>query len=494
MKKYIKNIICIDNFIFNIKLHIYRNYVYFFLILIFISLISVINEENILNLFGLLIIYTLLILYFLSNDNRLLLVTILSAYFQGFLTEELFMPSPLKYIPDFFAFLILIKCLYTYFCLKKKMSICFINKYILLIAVFQIISFIFNDYNIIKFLWASKNWYRFIIIFFGAYYLDIKLKEKTIINIIKALLIMQVMTTIYEFKTLNKIFMDNPNDRVSGLFGNRGTGIALILLTMLLCFSISRYIHRKDKKCINVLVILSIIGLQCVLGELRAAFILIPGTMIFMMIMIFINKMEKKCIKRLIFLCLLFTIGIGISFSVYVSIYKNFKSINEIYSVDYLNKTLNKTSYNSDGVMVNRLNGCRKVTKIILKPSHNIVFGVGIGNASPSTKEYLKGNYYEIYGYLRYYFFYMPYYLAENGYAGTFLMILMIFSMFFNACKLYRKSNKNNWVILGYQGCIFIIASTLIYNSAFGLSEVGFTFWTLSGLVFKNYKFKQLQE
>lgn len=487
MKKEIKSIIHKNKFGVLTNFYAQKNYTFIFIVIISASVLSIMLNENILDTIGIIIIGILSCLLLLFNDNVLLLFTIVFSFLQGFLVEELFLTSTMKYIPDFLAFLIFLKCIYKYFCTKKKMITCFIWKYIFFIGALQIIAFVLNSYNILSFLWALKNWYRFIIIFWGAYYLDVKVKEKQIICLIKVLLLMQVLTTIYEYKTLNKIFMDNPNDRVSGMFGNRGTGIALILLLMLLCFAISRYIHGKDRNSRNVVIVLIVICLQCVLGELRAAFILLPAVIFFMMFAMIVDNSKKKYIKKLLFLSGLFVIGISITFSAYISVYKNFDSIKDIYNQKYLNQTLKKSSYNSDGLMVNRLNGCEKVTKIILEPSHNVIFGVGIGNASPSTKDYLKGNYYKRYGYLKYYFFYLPYFLTENGYAGLFVILLMMMSLFWNSIKLYGKCNNEKWLLLGYQCCIFVIVVTMVYNAAFGMVQVGFTFWTITGLVFRNY-------
>ncbi len=433
------------------------------------------------------LVTAIIFLYFLlKNDTALIFFTLFISIIQGFLIEELYLPRIIKYIPDFLCILIFIKCLYKYFYLKQNMKHTSIGKIIILLFFVQLISFFFNDYNILKYLWAVKNWYRYFMILWGTYYLDIKVNEKILGRILKCILAAQIITIIYEFKTPYKIIMDNPNDRISGLFGNRGTGIALILLIMLFCFVLSRYVHGKDKTIKNVLMILFIMFFQFSLGEVKAGFILTPAIFIIMFfLMCFINKSkERHWWKFIKILCIMMTFLIT-GFTVYTSIYGKFSHISDLYDKEYLENTLYRGSYNSDGKMINRLNGPQTVKRVILNKPSKFLFGVGLGNAAPINNKMLMGQYYKKYGYLNYNFFFIPYYLIENGYVGTLVLISIIITLLYKSIKAYSRKQEDCWIILGYEGSIFSILFAMIYNSAFVEIQVGAVFWALSGIVLK---------
>ncbi|HEY5587612.1 MAG TPA: hypothetical protein VIK86_01500 [Candidatus Paceibacterota bacterium] len=447
--------------------------------------LSIILKIDIVNKFNLLIIVVIAIVILIINDRLLLITTIVVSIFDAFLTFNLNLPQVIQYIPDVLTFLIFIKILYSFLKLKIRITNS-ILKYIILILLCHLISLVINNYSLVHFSWGIRNIYRYFIIFIGFQYLDIKLDYTSITKYLKYFVILEFIVTLFEYYTITDM------DDISGFFGKSGTGLMLIFLMLCSCFFLSYYIHKK-MKMYSLIFFLIIIFIQLILGSVKAAFFYIPIMIYIMLILSLFNYNDFKIKrKKIIVVGILIPVMAAISMGFYLKVYSDFSNVNELFSTEYINKSL-YGSYDSSGGTINRISGISDINNIILTDNFKKTFGVGLGNASPSQNIKLQGEYYKDFYMLNYNWFFIPYYILENGFLGLALFVLILVIMFFKSIKIYKQdiTYEDRIFVFAYMGNVICILITLIYNSGFNTVQIGYFFWALSGILIKlenNYK------
>ena len=101
------------------------------------------------------------------------------------------------------------------------------------------------------------------------------------------------------------------------------------------------------------------------------------------------------------------------------------------------------------------------------------LFGVGIGNASPSNISIFQGEYYKKYEESKYYRFWISYVYSEVGILGIIVYLIIINYLLFICLK--NKSKCRNIGISMF--ILFIITS--VYNQGILVNEIGIPFWIL---------------
>ncbi|MBU3191230.1 hypothetical protein K9O30_18500 [Clostridium bowmanii] len=441
--------------------------------------ISFILNIDFLNIFNLLVILVTAMIILMTNDKILLLTTIFVSVFNAFLIFNLNLPQMIQYIPDALTLLIFIKIIYSFVKYKIRINNSILN-IILLILLCHLISFAINNYSLLQFSWGIRNIYRYFIIFVGFQYLDIKVDYSSITKYLKYFVVLEFIVTLFEYYTITDM------DNVSGFFGVSGTGLMLIFLMICCCFFLSNYIHKK-MKIYSLIFYLIIIFIQLILGSVKAAFFYIPIMIYIMLILSLFNYNEFKIKrKKIITLGILIPIMVAILMGFYLKVYNDFASVDELFSIEYVNKSL-FGSYDSTRQTVNRISGISDINDIILTDNFKKIFGVGLGNASPSQNISLQGEYYKKYYMLNYYWFFIPYYELENGFLGLALFVLILANMFFKSIKIYKQNitYEDRIFVFAYMGSIICILITLIYNSGFNTIQIGSFFWALSGILIK---------
>jgi len=450
------------------------------LIYILIFIANIFLGNDILLKFNI-IVAALFFMIFLMKSNKILLITtVLLAIFNGFLIQELHFPSSIQYAVDILTALILIKIIYTIFQRKRSMNNSML-KYIALIFVLQLIALLINNYSTLPFIWGIRNLYRFFIIFVGFQYLEVELDYRKVITFFKYFVIVQLGVIIFQH------FKEIDFDNISGFFGIKGTGITLIFLMFICCFWISNYVHKKIKIS-SLLIFLVLIFAQFILGSVKAAFFYIPILLYIMIILSVITyKNYGVLIKKLIIFTVIIVGLVMVSTTLYLKVFSDFSSAENLYSKEYLNSILVSGSYNSDGNTINRLSGIGTINELILKDYAKKTIGVGLGNASPNKYESLQGEYYKNYSELNYNWFFIPYYVLEHGFLGLGAFLLLFIVMIFKSFKIYNRvqSEEEKLFVFAYIGCVITVLLTLIYNAALYTVQIGYFFWAISGLIIK---------
>ncbi|MGV8984103.1 hypothetical protein [Clostridium sp.] len=453
--------------------------IYLIIIYGLIFAISLILNIGFLNIFNLLVILVAAMIILMTNDKILLLTTIFVSVFNSFLTFNLGLPQMIQYIPDALTLLIFVKIIYSFIRFKIRIDNS-ILKYVLLILLCHLISLAINNYSLLHFSLGIRTIYRYFIIFVGFQYLDTKIEQINITKYLKIFVIFEFIVTLIEYYTITDM------DNVSGFFGISGTGLMLIFLMICSCFFLSNYIHKK-MKIYSLMFYLIIIFIQLILGSVKAAFFYIPIMVYIMLILSLFNYNEFKIKrKKIITLGILIPVMVAILMGFYLKVYNDFASVDELFSIEYVNKSL-FGSYDSTRQTVNRVSGIADINELILTDNFKKIFGVGLGNASPSQNINLQGEYYKKYYMLNYNWFFIPYYELENGFLGLALFILILVNLFFKSIKIYKQNitYEDKIFVFAYMGSIICILITLIYNSGFNTIQIGAFFWALSGILIK---------
>ncbi|MBZ9687731.1 hypothetical protein G9F72_015470 [Clostridium estertheticum] len=447
-------------------------------ILIFIANIFLGND--ILLKFNIIVVAMFFMIFLMKSNKVLLITTVILAIFNGFLIQELHFPSSIQYSVDILTVFIFIKIIYSIFQHKRKINNSML-KYIVLIFVLQLIALLINNYSTLPFIWGIRNLYRFFIIFVGFQYLDIELDYRNVITFFKYFIMMQLGVIIFQH------FKEVDFDNISGFFGIKGTGITLIFLMFICSFWISNYVHKKIKIS-GILIFLVIIFAQFILGSVKASFFYIPILLYIMIILSVITNGNYKVLLKKVILFSIIIVGlVMVSTTLYLKVFSDFSSAENLYSKDYLKSILVSGSYNSDGNTINRLSGIGTINDLVLKDYAKKIIGVGLGNASPNKYESLQGDYFKKYSQLNYNWFFIPYYVLENGFLGLGIFLLIFIIMLFKSFKIYNqvKKEEEKLLVFAYIGCVITVLLTLIYNSALYTVQIGYFFWAISGLLIK---------
>lgn len=448
---------------------------------ILLLLLSVLLKNDLLIKFNCGVVVALAVLFILKNEKLLLIMTLVLSILSQFFVDEFNFPQILQYLPDVLAIFVLIKIINKFIKTKEKINNS-VLKYIGLMFFLQVLSFIANDYSILIFLWGCRNLYRFFIVFIGVQYLYDFKDYRKITNYLKYFVIVQLFISIYQ----SRIYSDW--DNVSGFFGHKGTGMLLVYLMFACSFFAANYFHNKIK-ILTFIILVGLILIELILGSVRAAFFYIPALIAIMFILeaVFKRNLKEK-IKNIAIICIIVPLIIVIGTTVFLKVFSTkseFSDIAELYSLNYIEKIASSGSYNSDGKTINRLSGIKTINDLVLDDNYKKIIGVGLGNAAPNKFNVLQGIYYRNFSELNYNWFFVPYYVMENGFLGLIVFLSIIISLLIKGVKIYKRSedNEEKILIFAYQGCAISILLTLIYNASFNTAQIGYFFWAISGLI-----------
>lgn len=399
-------------------------------------------------------------------DSLLLILTIISSLTVFYLDRNLNFPSIIKIFVDIFSIIILVKIIYYYFQKKIKLNV---PAYLCLVFLFiSIIGFILNKYSIIQFAIVFEfDYFRFLVVYLGVVYLDIK--KEDIWNVIKYLnifLLIQVPIVIFQyirFKPHWKWEYGIMQDYLSGLLGGKSTGE----LGAYICIAIISYyvLYRYGKISLKFFIMYTVALLFVVIiAEIKFVLIILP---ILLAITYVKGTGKKQIFTILIGICVLL---IGMNFT--GKLYPEFKDLLKIENMKvYLDSNYAESN-------LSRLNSVSTANKVISKKNTTRIFGVGIGNTDQdgiNASEFASNNIY------LFKMFTWSYILAETGYIGTFI-ILMIYGVNIYYCiRIIRSKNEFNEII-GTIGITTIILFIILNFYCMAMLKINFAILAWMGL------------
>lgn len=425
--------------------------------IVIVSLLSIITKVNIFNVFAIVILGGVVSILLLKKDKYLLYSLLISSLILKPLIFYFHLPNIIYYVVEILLLLIIIKLL---FFKRKKVELPYwYNKYKLMLVIMlivSIISMILNRENIINFFYGVRVHYKFLIIPLIFPYLNINDEEKKCcINIFKIFMFIQIPIVVIQNK------LGYIGDNQGGWFGDGGTSILAINLTLTFILLLDEYM-RKKTKLLSISIFTLLVFVISALAEIKLLFLTIP------VILISVIILNRLTIKNII-ITIIIIISLGTAYEQFIKIYPVYK---DFLSQERLNEYLYSSGYSGDGT-VNRFSSLQFINDNMHNNVGVKLFGVGIGNASPSNISIFQGEYYKKYEESKYYRFWISYVYSEVGILGIIVYLIIINYLLFICLK--NKSKCRNIGISMF--ILFIITS--VYNQGILVNEIGIPFWIL---------------
>ncbi len=450
-----------------------------FILYSFFILMSIVSRKDYILYFNISIIFFSISIVLFINDELLMVLQILFSLTIKGLTDYLHFPSSTIYISDYFTLILLLKIIFVFLNKKeikvksKKLNMLFLLIFLMLLL--NLISLIINRYSLLNFIWGIRNDYKFFVAFIGYLYLD--MSEKTIEKITRLLLFiffLQLPAVLIQYS------MGYIQDDMGGTFGLGATGVLGHFMAYIFAIAFSKYLNRKIS-IVKLISVLAPILVITVLSEIKIMYVYIAIILVYLMLR---NKFKLSYAFIGLATLILMVFSSQKLGEIYPD-FNNFWNINTLVDYSY-------TRSYGDGGAINRLSGPAVIYTEVMDNNYKKYFGVGLGNAAPNQHERLKGRYNEKYDDLKYYWFFIPYYLMENGTLGLGLYIILLVYLL-----IIMRSNKTDnieekVIVKAVEVCIIINFISLIYNNGILTDQIGFTFWFLVYLTFRN-KFESIK-
>ncbi|MBD3342222.1 MAG: hypothetical protein GF353_24180 [Candidatus Lokiarchaeota archaeon] len=385
-----------------------------------------------------------------------------------------FLPKQFTWFPEISSLIFLLYILLNIKEIKAKKEI-FI---FLIIILFSVLSFLinFDHINIYIYLAGLRLYLKFIPFFFFPFLL--KTEEyhrfKTALpKFILTVAFIQVPVAFYQRFFLYKSTISG--DPIGGTLGPSASGHLTQFLFMVIVYYIALSSNNQISNKKGALSI-SVLLLPCLLNETKITYLLLAGILIY-----YVLLQRKTKISTRLYIIVLSLIFVWFLTEVYYAFFRSqgLKLLFEIFlhPVDYVYDHW----YTKD-------QGLDRIPQIIFafqnisKDIYSLLFGVGIGNASDSFFGSAVGNYYLNFLILKIDGIHLARYLWEWGIIGTSLWIYFI-------VRVCRYSNLITDSILSkwYKGVLIVVIIGAFYNSNIISNVLGYLFWSISGLVCREY-------
>lgn len=406
-----------------------------------------------------------------------------------YLISEFNFPSALNFVTDIINVFIVVFAVYAFFTkkeLRQKIKSLKVPIIIFgLIIISTIVSLIVNqNVHIIRFVWAIRNNYRFLIFAFSAIILLDKKSIKGLFNIMQIMYILHLILVTVQF-----FIQGYKYDYVNGIFGTTmGNNIlSLVFISCICMYTSLQYFDKRTNIFKFLAVVISSLYIA-VLSELKVYYFMI---VMLIVLALLLTKFEKKNLKILLILAVILFIFAMILGKVYPK-FADFFTIEKI--TEYLTSD-GYGSYSLGGL--NRLNVFSVIDEYVLKDNLHKAFGVGLGNAEYSKgKEVLTSDVYNEFSDMNYVFFFHSFYYIENGWVGIILYYLLILSILVIAIRKYiktRKAGEDNFYNAISVISILMYLILTIYSIGIRTEGAGYLIWLFMVLFLCDLKDKKDQ-
>lgn len=376
------------------------------------------------------------------------------------------LPYSFYYLNDFLLIVAVMACI-TYLrymkrlVLPKSVTITFI-----LLLLTTILSFVFNIYNPLYYLWGARNTFRSFFYFFCCCMCLTREDAYDICDfLVKLVPLNIVLCTIQYYMAINSSdssIVQFAGDHVGGIFGNEVScnRILNIYVIFIFCWAITKYL-KKDISGMQFLMTFLSCAYMSILAELKVVVLEIACV-----VPVLIQLISKRTNK---ILSLAFVL---IGMFVFLNVWSMFNSdFAKIFSS--LESVINYSSASSYGKnSLNRLTVIPRMYETFMDGDVvKTLFGIGLGNADSSGFAFLTTPIYLKYGYLKYNLFQSGFLFLEIGTVGL-LMYIAFFGVSFLSFLKYQKMAKNVDTLVYVGGVFNIIAVVCLFYNTSLRSEV----------------------
>ena len=432
--------------------------------IILIGLISIIltgktNQNMVLPIITIILVLIGTILCIINKYILVYILILLSVFYIVILS--IFKIDIMRYLLDYFIIIAIFKIIISRtnkFGLSKK-CLLFLNVLLLLLTIIGLIINHADLYPAINGIW---KYFKFFIVFW--YIINLKLNKRIIFNINKLIIIISLLQLPV---TLIQYIIGLDRDFIGGIFRAGGTGILMMFNFWAICYYTSEIKNYRIsiKKYIMVMIVLLI---PSILGEIKATFLFLPLVFIYLFF-------EFKISLRNIILIIMGFLASIVLMRLLIIVYPAFSTL--FTDKDYFMEYTFLGKYGDYGL--NRFSAIYYVVNNVLIGIIPMMFGIGIGQATPSRSILFTGKFYIENSGLRYEWFQAPYMLLESGILGlaVYIGILLFIACI---CKKSKKKEKDEIesIILSGGAFAFIHIINIFYNQIM-LEYYGVFFWSM---------------
>jgi len=416
----------------------------------------------------LLLIIGILFYFFSSIEYKLTLLTILCFSIDWLTYDTGILPSKLILSIDLMIILLFVNTIST----KKNIyKVELFDIIFFLIVIIWGISVYINNIVIVNGILSFRDYCRFIVI----YYLIrcYSISEKVLIKQIKLIFIISLFQLpIVIIQSLSgKTF-----DLRSGSFGYHQTGVMAVFMSGVILL-ILLYSEITQKRRLLLLTILFII--PSIINSANVIFYLVLYSILYIVL-------HKKSIKSIINYSILMILLINII----ITGIKMITSTNLIDDLIYNFNNIVESQAKERKEKLGRIGALKWSSNEINKNINLLLFGYGPGVYRGS---FLNNDYYSDYLFLELNKKYITGYgyssfIYQWGYLGLIMFIIMIISLL----KGYKKSTRIKDIVplmkaiyLGFPGITILFIMANIYTLLWESITFGYTFWLISGIVYR---------
>lgn len=362
--------------------------------------------------------------------------------------------------------------------IKKRKEFAYFVLIIGAILLFYMPYTILKGGGLIHYILGIRNYFSWIPMFFGGYYLSMKNESiKPFIILILLLGFIQLPVTIFQYVfSFALISRGTVYDVVAGTMGGIAGNLLSVILTSMALVLIYGYL--KYKKNWMILAVIALI-IPNILAEAKGVFVLLVIGIFYMFIFgsISLNKRLKIISLGSVLLVLLV-------FS-YLSLVDLDRNVwNPAYYIEYEMSKDNRI----DG-RVARHTSILIANETINNEPLGALVGVGFGNASINNVSGKDGSYYSFYYILHFW----DRFLTETGYLGVFLLLMFIYKgISISKYVEKRASDKFISTLAGSMGAVlFISIFAGLYIDHF--NRVQYTYPLALIMGYLTYEYKKLK-
>lgn len=397
-----------------------------FIISLMLVLITILLRVNFIMSLEVLGIGAFIALYIYSNEKRLLVFAVLGILFTPTLSLVV---GALSNLPYLIIAVLCIKLLEKKLLHREKIRF---NKIIigltLILFLINILSLIYNQYNVSLVLFTFYSLKKFAFIILYLFFINVNVSKADL----KKVLYIIVMFGLFQFIAVAIQFAGGVRqDALGGMFGEFSTGVMIQFLSIILIL-VTVFDNKLNKLPFGDLIIMLFCLIYSAMGEVKLGLIVIP-------IIYFITLMLKRNKTKFIVSAIVVGLSFGVILSFLSVLYPGSNIFSDLTSTeDYLQNAYGKDSINRTGFLP-----LLKAT--ILDTEEKQLFGTGLATINPSKVNALAGPLIPKYGYLNIHFFALPYSVTENGILGTIVWLMIyVYILIINIKEyLFAKSNKS---------------------------------------------------
>ena len=383
-------------------------------------------------------------------------------------------PREATWLVDLLIVLFALRYGLTFFSAKHKVF--GVEKMILTLLVFAILSALVNGESMSSTLIGLRVGFRYLLLFLAA--AGLHPNDNSASKFIRFLFLIGLLQTpvvLWQWKFTSW----GSEDELNGTFGrNQTPGVALFMF-VLYTYLIAKMIEERRIRGTYIFAMIWMV-ICPIMGEAKFFFLLLPVFILFMIRAEFIRR------PGMAFLLSLFGAGMFVAVD-YIIVETGFwrEGRNPLTYITKLPEVFETEIGRPQGEHKER--SFRILSAFVLAADNPRAFWFGHGPGS-ITLSYVAGTHTKIAEYFASFGLTssapsIAWMLIEYGYFGTFLMLLLLF-LIYRRGRILRQSNNFDYRVYGrmLEGMIFLYFAWLLYQSAWQSDSMNFIFWPLAGI------------